>query len=183
MFVPIFLPLIKLIYTIRKTKDVLLKIICMKILHASPGFGSPLTEQEIKNFLSESKLNAHLGTVDEKQEPNVHPTWFYYDDLNNKIYVETSAKSKKSSNINKNNTIYFCIDEPNPPYKGVRGKGSVKIHKEIDFNVPIAEKIMLKYLGDLENPMAKSLLTFVKNGESVVLEINPEYYSTWDYNK
>lgn len=155
----------------------------MKIFHASPGFGSPLTEPEVKNFLSTSKLNVHLGTIDEKQEPNVHPTWFYYDDLNNRIYVETSAKSKKSSNINKNNTVYFCIDEPNPPYKGVRGKGSVKVHREVDFNMPIAEKIMLKYLGDLENPMAKSLLTFVKNGESVLLEINPEYYSTWDYNK
>ena len=166
-----------------KLKTYVFTILYMKILNASPGFGSPLTEQEIQSFLSKSKLNVHLGTVDEKQDPNIHPTWFYYDDSNNKIYVETSARSKKSSNIDKNNTIYFCIDEPNPPYKGVRSKGSVKIHKEIDFNLPIAEKIMLKYLGDLENPMAKSLLTYVKNGESVVLEINPEYYSTWDYNK
>jgi nitroimidazol reductase NimA-like FMN-containing flavoprotein (pyridoxamine 5'-phosphate oxidase superfamily) len=181
---PIFLSSNKLIYIIRKTKDIPLKIIYMKILHATPGYGSPLTEQETKNFLSESKLNAYLGTINEKQEPNVHPTWFYYDDLSNKIYVETSGRSKKSSNINNNNTIYFCIDKPNPPpFKGVKGKGSVKVHEEIDFNVFIAEKLMLKYRGDLENPMARSLIKFVKNGETVVLEINPEYYSTWYYNK
>lgn len=155
----------------------------MKILNASPGFGSPLNEQEIKDFLANSKLNVHLGTVDEKQEPNIHPTWYYFDTINNKLYVETSKSSKKISNLVKNKTVYFCIDEPNPPYKGVRGKGKVTIHKDIDFNVSISEKIMLKYLGDLEHPMAKSLLTYVKNGDSVVLEITPSYYSTWDYTK
>jgi uncharacterized pyridoxamine 5'-phosphate oxidase family protein len=155
----------------------------MKILNASPGFGSPLNEQEVKDFLTNSKLNVHLGTVDEKQEPNIHPIWYYFDTLNNKLYVETSKSSKKISNLGENKTVYFCIDEPNPPYKGVRGKGEVTIHKDIDFNVSISEKIMLKYLGDLEHPMAKSLLTYVKNGDSVVLEITPSYYSTWDYTK
>jgi uncharacterized pyridoxamine 5'-phosphate oxidase family protein len=155
----------------------------MKILNASPGFGTPLNEQEVKDFLANSKLNVHLGTVDEKQEPNIHPIWYYFDTLNNKLYVETSKSSKKISNLGENKTVYFCIDEPNPPYKGVRGKGEVTIHKDIDFNVSISEKIMLKYLGDLEHPMAKSLLTYVKNGDSVVLEITPSYYSTWDYTK
>jgi|SRR6185312_14900695 general stress protein 26 len=155
----------------------------MKILNASPGFGSPLNEQEVKDFLANSKLNVHLGTVDEKQEPNIHPIWYYFDTLNNKLYVETSKSSKKISNLEENKTVYFCIDEPNPPYKGVRGKGEVTIQKDIDSNVSISEKIMLKYLGDLEHPMAKSLLTYVKNGDSVVLEITPSYYSTWDYTK
>jgi hypothetical protein len=40
--------------------------------------------------------------------------------------------------------VYFCIDEPIPQYKGVRGKGSAKIHEDINFNVPIAEKIMVQ---------------------------------------
>ena len=39
----------------------------MRILNASPSFGSTLNEQEIKDFLTNSKLNVHLGTVDEKQ--------------------------------------------------------------------------------------------------------------------
>ena len=41
-----------------------------------------------------------------------------------------------------------------PPFKGVRGKGSVKIHEDVNYNVPIAEKIMVKYLGNIEHPMA-----------------------------
>ena len=155
----------------------------MRILNASPSFGSTLNEQEIKDFLTNSKLNVHLGTVDEKNEPNIHPIWYYFDSLSNKLYVETYKESKKFSNIKKNNTVYFCIDEPNPPYKGVRGKGKVTIPEDINFNISIAEKIMVKYFGDLENPVAKQLLSFIKNGDSVMLEISPEYYSTWDYSK
>ena len=134
----------------------------LKVLNASPGFGAPLTEHETVDFLMTSKLNIHLGTVDEKGHPNVHPAWYYYDSGNNRIYVETSKQAKKTYNLRKNENVYYCIDHPNPPYKGVRGKGSVKIHEDINFNVPIAEKIMVKYLGNIENPMAQALLNMQK---------------------
>ena len=40
-----------------------------------------------------------------------------------KFYVETGKQSKKMENLSRNNTIYFCVDDPSPPCKGVRGKG------------------------------------------------------------
>lgn len=153
----------------------------MKIINASPNFGSPMTEDEVRNFLSDSKLNALLGTVDEKGDPNVHPTWYYFD--NNKIYVETSKSSKKVRNIMRKNTVYFCIDDETIPYKGVRGKGEVRISEDVSRNVPVAEKIMIKYTGSLDNNVAKFLMDAVKSGNSVILEITPSYYSTWDYSK
>jgi len=153
----------------------------VKIINASPNFGSPMTEDEVRNFLSDSKLNALLGTVDEKGDPNVHPTWYYFD--NNKIYVETSKSSKKVRNIMRKNTVYFCIDDETIPYKGVRGKGEVRISEDVNRNVPIAEKIMIKYTGSLDNNVAKFLMDAVKSGNSVILEITPSYYSTWDYSK
>jgi nitroimidazol reductase NimA-like FMN-containing flavoprotein (pyridoxamine 5'-phosphate oxidase superfamily) len=153
----------------------------MKIINASPNFGSPMTEDEVRNFLSNSKLNALLGTVDEKGDPNVHPTWYYFD--NNKIYVETSKSSKKVRNIMRKNTVYFCIDDETIPYKGVRGKGEVRISEDVNRNVPVAEKIMIKYTGSLDNKVAKFLMDAVKSGNSVILEITPSYYSTWDYSK
>jgi general stress protein 26 len=155
----------------------------MRIFNASPGFGVPLTENEINNFLRDSKLNIHISTVDRKGEPNIHPTWYYFDTTNNKFYIETSKQSKKTENLNAKNIIYYCVDDPNPPYKGVKGKGKVKIHEDINHNILIAEKIMVRYLGSLAHPMATSLMTSVKNGDSVILEISPNYYSTWDYSR
>jgi nitroimidazol reductase NimA-like FMN-containing flavoprotein (pyridoxamine 5'-phosphate oxidase superfamily) len=155
----------------------------MRIFNASPQFGSPLTETEINNFLTQSKLNIHISTVDKKGEPNIHPTWYYFDATYGRFYIETSKQSRKTENLNTKNVIYYCVDDPNPPYKGVKGKGKVKIHEDIGHNIPIAEKIMVRYLGSLGHPMANSLMNSVKNGDSVILEISPSYYSTWDYSK
>lgn len=155
----------------------------MKILSASPEFGTQLTENETRNFLGNSKLNIHIGTIDSRGDPNIHPTWYYFDVNSNKFYIETSKNSKKIENIERKNLVYYCVDEPNPPYKGVRGKGKAKIQEDIDHNIPIAEKIMVRYLGSLAHPMASALLSNVKNGDSVILEITPSYYSTWDYSE
>jgi general stress protein 26 len=155
----------------------------LKIINADPVFGTPLSEQETRDFLTTRILNVHLGTVDEKGHANIHPVGYYYDTSKDKMYVQTSKQSRKIYNLRRNEMIYFCIDDPNPPYKGVRGKGSVKIHEDVNFNLPIIEKILLRYLGNLEDPMAQALLEMQKKGESVVLEITPKYYSTWDYSK
>jgi len=155
----------------------------LKILNASPGFGVPLNEQDLKDFLTTKVLNLHLGTVDQKGHANIHPTGYYYDSSNNKFYILTGTKSKKTDNLRKNDMVYFCVDDPNPPYKGVRGKGTAGILKDIDFNIGIWEKIMVRYFGNLEDPMAVALKDELKKGDSIVLEISPKYYSTWDYSK
>lgn len=155
----------------------------LKILDGSGESGKSLSEQDIKDFLTTKVLNVHLGTVDESGHANIHPAWYYYDDSKEKIYVETGRHSKKMENLSRNNTIYFCIDDPSPPYKGVRGKGSVEVHRDVNFNVLIAQKIHLRYLGNLEHPISHELMDAIKEGQSVVLEISPKYYSTWDYSK
>jgi nitroimidazol reductase NimA-like FMN-containing flavoprotein (pyridoxamine 5'-phosphate oxidase superfamily) len=154
----------------------------MKILNASePNLGSSMTESEVRDFLSNTKLFARLGTIDEKEDPNVHPVWYYFD--NERIYFETGKDSKKVRNIRRRNNIYFCIDDSNPPYKGVRGKGTAIISEDISKNVQIAEKIMIKYTGNLDNNIAKFLMDSIKKGESIIIEIIPHFYATWDHSK
>jgi general stress protein 26 len=128
----------------------------LRILNASPGFSMPLSEEETKDFLTTGILNVHLATVNENGHANVHPAWYYYDRSNDKIYVQTSKQSKKYKkyNLKKNENIYFCIDDPNPPYKGVSGRGSVNVSEDFNFNVPIVEKILIRYMGNLEHAMA-----------------------------
>jgi len=152
----------------------------MKIIHASPGFGSKMSESQTIDFLTNSKLNLLLGTIDQKGQPNVHPVWYLYE--NEKLYLETSKTARKAQNVRSNNNVYFCIDDEKVPYKGVRGKALAKTIEEIPEIIPIAEKIMVKYTGDLENNVAKFLLGGVKGGMSVLLELEPEYYATWDHS-
>ena len=153
----------------------------MKIVHASPGYGFKLTEEQTIDFLTNKKLNLLLGTVDKNGDPFIHPVWFLYE--NEKLYVETSNTSKKVQNIQHKNIVYFCIDDENLPYMGVRGKALVKVSIDVKDNIPVAERIMIKYTGNLENKVAKILMDGVRAGKSAILEINPVYYSTWDHSE
>ena len=155
----------------------------MRIVDATHGFGAPLTADEAKDFLVISRLNVHIGTIDTKGYPNIHPTLYYFDESSNNIYLATSKHSKKIINLKRNPLIYFCIDDPNPPYKGVRGKGKARINENIHDNISIVEKIMLKYLGSLEHQMARTLIELVRKGDEVGIVITPEYFPTWDYGK
>jgi|SRR5215831_3648934 len=153
----------------------------MKIINAFPGVGEPMTEEETKNFManSDNSLLVRIGLIDEKGEPIVVPLAYYFDDVSNKIYINTLKTTKKVNSLRKNNVIGYCIDEPKFPFKGVRGKGTVKIHEDVKHNIGIATKFIMKNIGSMQNPNAKWLLNQIENGNEVILEITPRYYSTW----
>jgi hypothetical protein len=135
----------------------------VRVINADPEMGTSLTEGEAKEFMTNRTI-LHLGTVDSKGEPSVTPVGYYFDSDSNKIYILTHKNSKKVRNLSNNKIISFCIDDPNPPYKGVRGKG-------------------VRSLGSLEHPTSKWLLGEIEKGNEVILEISPRYYSTWNYGK
>ena len=92
--------------------------------------------------------------------------------------------TKKVQNIRRNpDKIYFSIDDDNYPYKGVKGTAVATISEDIQKNLPIVEKINIKYLGTLEHPLAKMIIENTKSGAEVVIEINPKFFSAWDFGK
>ena len=155
----------------------------MKVIQAIPSISKPVTETEVNNFL-ESKLNIQIATIDEEGYPIIQPVWFVYDKESNKIYAGTSKMTKKIHNIKRNpDKIYFCVDEENYPYKGVKGRGVARISEDIQKNLPIIEKINMKYLGTLDHPLAKTLMENTRNGSEVIIEITPKFFSAWDFSK
>ncbi|HKI08148.1 MAG TPA: pyridoxamine 5'-phosphate oxidase family protein [Nitrososphaeraceae archaeon] len=156
----------------------------MKILDASePEFGGPMTEDEVRHFLVNSKQLVHISTLDEKGEPNIHPTWYCFDNNNEKIYIESGKDAKKTRNLRRNNVIYYCVDYDNIPYKGVRGKGIVRISEDINYNLPIIEKIVVKYLGSIEHRMSQAIISSIRKGDAIILEISPRFYATWNHGR
>ena len=157
----------------------------MKVVNATyeiPG----MTREEAERFL-ETKLNLQIATIDEKGEPNIQPVWFYYDKDQGKLLITTSKLAKKTQNLRRRPTIYFSIDyeyyDGNLPPKGVKGKGTATIVEDPNRIVPQADRINMKYLGTLDHPVAKMVTEGAKNGEIVLVEISPKFFSTWDYSK
>ena len=156
----------------------------MKILDASePKFGRPMTEDEVRDFLVNSKKNVHISTLDEKGEPNIHPTWYYFDNNDDKLYIESGKESKKTRNLRRNSIVYYCIDDDKIPYKGVRGKGTVRISDDVDYNLSKVERIVVKYLGSVGDHMSQTIISSIRNKEAIIMEVTPKFYATWDHGK
>jgi general stress protein 26 len=157
----------------------------MKVVNATPEIPG-MTREAAEKFL-ESKLNLQLATIDEKGEPNIQPVWFYYDKDEEKLLLSTSKLAKKTQNIRRKSFVYFSIDdenyEENHPPRGVKGKGTATIIDDPNRIVPQSDKINMKYLGTLDHPIAKMLRDDAKKGEIVLVEIDPKFFSTWDYSK
>ena len=73
----------------------------MKVINANPGMGASMIEEEAKDFMvnNSKKLLIHIATVDQKGEPNVTPTAYYFDKDSNKIYIAIQKSSKKVHNL------------------------------------------------------------------------------------
>ena len=153
----------------------------MKIISATSEIPSMSTE-EVERFL-ENTLNLQLATIDKQGDPNIQPVWFYYDNDVEKLWINTSKSARKTQNIRKRSTIYFSIDDENPPVRGVKGKGIATIIEDLKTVIPLGERISLKYLGTLDHPIAKMISEDSKKGEVVLIEISPNFFSTWDYGK
>ena len=153
----------------------------MKIISATSEIPS-MSKEEVERFL-ESKLNLQLATIDERGDPNIQPVWFYYDKDGEKLQINTSKSARKTQNIRKRSTIYFSIDDENPPVRGVKGKGIATIIEDLKTIVPLGDRISLKYLGTLDHPIAKMISEDSKKGDVVLVEISPKFFSTWDYGK
>ena len=125
-----------------------------------------------------------IATIDEEGYPMIQPIWFLYDKESGKISTATQKMAKKCHNIRRNpDKVYFSIDDANYPYKGVNGRAVAGISEDIKKNLPIVEKINIKYLGTIEHPLAKMIQENTKNGTEVVIEITPKFFSAWDFGK
>jgi len=157
--------------------------VILKVIQAIPNIPNPVTETEVINFLA-SKLNIQIATIDEEGYPIIQPIWFIYDIESSKIYVGTQKSTKKFQNIRRNpDKIYFSIDDENFPFKGVKGRAVAKISEDIQKNLPIVQKINIKYLGTIEHPLAKMIMENTRNGIEVVIELTPKFFSAWDLSK
>jgi nitroimidazol reductase NimA-like FMN-containing flavoprotein (pyridoxamine 5'-phosphate oxidase superfamily) len=152
----------------------------VKIYKAMPN-APGMDQAEIDKFLAGSKTPLRLGTTNAKGEPNIHPVWYHY--LNNKLYLMSYKDALKVRNLKHNKTVYFSVDTDAMPNTGVKGKGTAIIVKDAGKALSLSEKIVAKYLGDLNSSMAKSMVEEVRKGSEVLVEITPHYFSTWDYSK
>jgi len=164
-------------YQLRRFLDIVPRVKIYKAMSMAPG----MDQSEIDAFLAGSKTPLQLGTTNSEGEPNIHPVWYHY--ATNKLYLMSYKDAVEVRNLRHNKTVYFSVDTDAMPNSGVKGKGTATIVKDTGKALSISENIVAKYLGDLNSKMAKNMVEEVRKGSEVLVEITPQYFSTWDYTK
>jgi nitroimidazol reductase NimA-like FMN-containing flavoprotein (pyridoxamine 5'-phosphate oxidase superfamily) len=148
-----------------------------KLVKVDPWAGA-MSERETLEFLQNEVHLLRIGIVDNDGYPLVHPVWFVYE--NEKFLIVSERNSAKVKILNKNNKVYFVVDnvtEENGPI-GVRGRGVAKIIDDSNYAQEVMRKLILRYMRSLERPIAKKLMESAKS-DSVVIEVYPKFLGTW----
>lgn len=143
-----------------------------------------MTPSEAKRFLSGSRSNLLLASVERSGDPNIHAVWYWFDPRSNRLYFVTGTASRKVRNMRANRTVYLSVDDDSFPLamRGVRGKGRANIIRAGKRAQILAAKVLGRYLKP-DHPVTQEYAAGVAKGESLVVEIAPKYFATWDYGK
>ena len=136
-----------------------------------------LDNEEIDQFIQDSKIPIRIAFMKSTDLPAVISLWYVCN--NGKIYCATQKTAKIVSYLKKNPVCGFEIAADKPPYKGVRGEGTVQILNET--GAYVLDLLMDKYLGEKESTLSKLLRNNSKT--EVAIEITPQKIFHYDYSK
>ena len=135
-----------------------------------------LEQRNYDQMISETKIPIRLAYTNNDGIPSVLSLWFVQ--IDEKIYCATQKSAKIVQYLKKNPVCGFEIAADKPPYKGVRGNGSVKIID--DMGKDVLQILMKKYLGEKESGLSKFLKRNSDN--EVAIEITPQNLFYYDYS-
>ncbi|MDH3488995.1 MAG: hypothetical protein OEL56_00945 [Nitrosopumilus sp.] len=136
-----------------------------------------LDSKEIDKFIPDPKIPIRIAFMKSTHLPAVISLWYVCKD--GKIYCATQKTAKIVLYLQKNPVCGFEIAADKPPYKGIRGEGTVQILNEK--GAQILDLLIGKYLGEKESTLSKFLKSNSK--DEVAIEITPQKILHYDYSK
>lgn len=131
--------------------------------------------EEIIKYLEDAKIPLRLATVSEKGWPVVLSMWYVFEE--SKFYLATPNSAKIVRYLRKEPRCAFEVASDQPPYCGIRGQAEAKIVNER--GIEILETLLKRYLGSVDTPLAKKLLS--RNVIEVAIELKPINIFKWDF--
>jgi nitroimidazol reductase NimA-like FMN-containing flavoprotein (pyridoxamine 5'-phosphate oxidase superfamily) len=90
----------------------------------------------------------------------------------------TSADTDVVEYLRHDPAVAFEISTNDPPYRGVRGRGTVTIEPDVD--KALLRSLLDRYLGGTDNELAEMLLD--PDRDEVKLRIAPDRLHSWDFS-
>lgn len=147
-------------------------VACMDI-----RINGPWSLTRLETYLAETVTPMRIA-VGGADYPLLCSVWFSYDASAGLIRCISHEKSELIKSLLKHPFCSFDISPNQPPYKGVRGRGSVVLKNED--GTELLNLLMNRHLGGTDSSLSQWLLS--RAAEETTIEIKPVSLSTWDYS-
>lgn len=131
--------------------------------------------KSLEVYFKETKIPLRLGFVNEAGWPMVVSLWYLYEE--GFLYCATQLNAKVVAYLTSDPRCAYEVASDQPPYCGVRGRALATIDSVR--GLEILEQLLLRYLGTVDNSLAKKLLTRSVPEVAIRLELQSSY--TWNF--
>ena len=136
----------------------------------------PWNHAELTKFLDEAVIPIRLSCRTPSGNLWMVSLWYRYQ--NDSLWCATGADADIVSFLRESPHVAFEISVNEPPYRGVRGQGTVTL--EPDPEKSLLRDLLERYLGGTDSTLVETLLSAAR--EEMTLRIEPTRLATWDYS-
>lgn len=136
-----------------------------------------LTNVPVDAYLAETRIPLRLSCVTEAGWPLVLSLWYLFED--GALYCATQETAKVVGYLREEPRCAFEVAADEPPYCGVRGRALASI--EAARGPEILERLLQRYLGGIDNPLAEQLLS--KKESEVAIRLEPQSRYVWNFGE
>lgn len=132
---------------------------------------------KFSNYLNSLKIPLRLSCTTQSGWPVVVSLWYLFQD--DVLLCATQQSARVVAYLEENPRCGFEIAEDRMPYCGIRGQALASFDARAGGEV--LELLLHRYLGSLENPLARELLS--RKGTETAIILKPVQVFSWDFSK
>ncbi|WP_148414983.1 pyridoxamine 5'-phosphate oxidase family protein [Haloferax sp. KTX1] len=137
----------------------------------------PWPRDRVDDFLADATVPVRLSCRTPADDLWMLSLWYEWDPEAAELRCATAADADVVRFLRARDDVAFEISTNDPPYRGVRGRGTATV--EPDAEKDVLRRLIARYLGDTDSELAKRLLS--PERDEVVIRIRPARVHTWDY--
>jgi nitroimidazol reductase NimA-like FMN-containing flavoprotein (pyridoxamine 5'-phosphate oxidase superfamily) len=134
------------------------------------------TADETATFLEDQRIPLRLACRTPRGGLWMLSLWYRYTD--GTLECATGASAKIVRFLREDPGVAFEVSTNDPPYRGVRGAGTVSLTADEDKT--LLRSLIERYLGGTDSELAETLLA--PDREEVRITIDVERAYTWDFS-
>lgn len=131
----------------------------------------------VESFLQQATIPLRLSACTPSGWPIVLSLWYLFED--GRFFCATPQKARVVTYLSADSRCGFEVASDLPPYCGVRGPALARIDEES--GVQVLTKLLHRYLGGIDNPLAQDLLN--RQVPEVAITLEPQDFHVWNFTK